>query len=357
MRIDDRYQLVTGCFSRDAEKSRAMGEELGLDPARVHDDYERMIAAEAGRDDGAEVVSILTRHNTHYPIAVACLEAGMHVICEKPLTISLRDALDLQRRAEQRGAVFAVTHNYSGYPMVRQAASMVREGALGEVRVVQARHAQGSGARPTEREGNAHMAWHTDPSVSTPSSVMYNLGTHAHHLLRFVTGLEVAEVAAEMKTHVPGRRVHDDAHILLRLSNGGRGSLWASSVAAGAEHGLEIQVFGERGSLLWRHEEAHRLWLRPVDGPEEMFSPGRAGLSERARKASRMGRGHAEGFFEAFANLYSGIADAIEARREGRDPQADSLAFPTVHDGVMGVRFVEATAKSHAADGAWTGAM
>ena len=186
---------------------------------------------------------------------------------------------------------------------------------------------------------------------------MYNLGTHAHHLLRFVTGLEVAEVAAEMKTHVPGRRVYDDAHALLRLSNGGRGSLWASSVAAGAEHGLQLQVFGERGSLLWRHEEAHRLWLRPVDGPEEMLSPGRAGLSDRAKEASRMGRGHAEGFFEAFANLYSGIADAIEARQAGRELQSAPQGFPTVHDGVMGVRFVEATAMSHANNGAWTPAI
>jgi len=348
MRVDDRFELVAGCFSRDAAKSRELGERLRLDPDRVYDDWASMIAAESERADGVEAVSVVTLPDTHSAVASACLDAGLHVVCEKPLTTSLEDARRLERRARECGVVFAVTHNYSGYPMVRQAASLVREGALGEIRVVHVQHAQGFGARPAEREGDAHLAWQADPAVSTEASVLYDLGTHAHHLLRFVTGLEVAEVAAELETHVTGRPIFDDAHVLLRLSNGARGSLWASAVAAGEEHGLQIRAYGEHGSLVWRHEESHRLWFRPVDGPEQMFSPGRDGLSDSARAASRMGLGHAEGFHEAFANLYSEIADAIEGRGQ------DNRLFPTVHDGAAGVRFVEAAAASHSNGGAWT---
>ena len=356
MRIDDRYDLVAGAFSRDFEKSKSMGEELGIDPDRVYPSYKEMAAAEAERGDGIEAVSVVTLHNTHHEIAAAFLDIGVHVVCEKPVTITLSDALDLQRRAQQGGLVFGVTHNYSGYPMVRQAARMVRDGVIGEVRVAHAEHAQGSGSTARENEGNAHMGWHTDPDIVTTASVVYNLGTHAHHLLRFVSGLEVNEVSAEMMTHVPGRRVYDDAFANLRLSNGARGTVWASMVAAGNEHGLRIRVFGEKGSLEWRHEDSQHLVLRPADGPEQLFSPGRAGLSEDAHRSARLGRGHSEGFFEAFANLYREIADAIDARRSGLPAQPSELGFPTIRDGVLGVRFVEAVAESHGKGGAWVDA-
>ena len=356
MRIDDRYELVAGSFSRNFGKSRSMAAELGLDPERVYPSYKEMAAAEAERSDGIEAVSVVTHHNTHHEIAASFLDKGVHIICEKPLTITLGDALDLYRRSQQAGLVFGLAHNYSGYPMVRQAARMVRDGVIGEVRVAHAEHAQGSGARAREREGDAHMGWHTDPAIVTTASVVYNLGTHAHHLLRFVTGLEVREVSAEMTTHVPGRRVYDDALANVRLSNGARGTVWASMVAAGNEHGLRIRVFGEKGSLEWRHEDPQHLVLRPADGPEQLFSPGRAGLSEDARRASRLGRGHAEGFFESFANLYREIADAIDGYRSGVPAQASELGFPTARDGVIGVRFVEAVAESHSKGGAWVDA-
>ena len=353
MRIDDRYEIVAGVFSRDPEKSRAMGRELGVDPVRVYSGYQEMAESETGRPDGVEAVSVLTQHDTHHRVACAFLDRGVHVACEKPLTIDLDDALDLERRVAESGLIFALTHNYSGYPMVRQAASMVRDGELGEIRVVQVEHAQGGGARAWEHEGNAHLAWHTDPAITTEASVVYNLGTHAHHLLRFVSGLEVAAVAAEMTTHIPGRRVFDNAFANLRLSNGAAGTLWASMVAAGAEHGLRIRAFGENGSLEWRHEDPHHLIVRPLDGGERLLSPGRAGLSEDAQNASRLGRGHPEGFFESFANLYREIADAIEAHRTGKFFERRPLSFPTVHDGVIGVRFVEAVAESQRRDGAW----
>ena len=356
MRIDDRYDLVAGAFSRDFERSKSMGEELGIDPDRVYPSYKDMAPAEAERSDGIEAVSIVTHHNTHHEIAVAFLDKGFHVVCEKPVTLTLRDALDLHRRTQQAGLVFGLTHNYSAYPMVRQAARMVRDGVIGEVRVAHAEHAQGSGASARENEDDAHMAWHTDPAIVTTASVVYNLGTHAHHLLRFVSDLEVDEVSAEMTTHVPGRRVYDDAFANLRLSNGARGTVWASMVAAGNEHGLRIRIFGEKGSLEWRHEDPQHLVLRPIDGPEQLFSPGRAGLSEDAHRAARLGRGHSEGFFESFANLYREIADAIEARRSGVPAQVRELSFPTIRDGVLGVRFVEAVAESHGKGGAWVDA-
>ena len=356
MRIDDRYELVAGTFSRDLDKSRAMGRELGVDSDRVYANYENMAEAEAARAEGVEAVSILTHHNTHHAVASAFLDRGIHVICEKPITVDLGDALDLERRVSESGLVFGLTHNYSGYPMVRQAARMMRDGELGEIRVVQVEHAQGSGARAWEREGNAHLAWHTDPAITTEASVVYNLGTHAHHLLRFVTGLEVSEVSAEMTTHIPDRRVFDNAFANLRLSNGATGTLWASMVASGNEHGLRIRAYGENGGIEWRHEDPHHLIVRPLDGGEQLLSPGRTGLSEDAQRAARLGRGHSEGFFESFANLYREIADAIEAHRAGAPFERRELSFPTVRDGVMGVRFVEAVAESQIGGGAWVSA-
>ena len=355
MRIDDRYELTAGVFSRDPEKSRAMGRELRVDPDRVYPGYQEMAQAEADRPDGIAAVSVLTQHDTHHAVAAAFLDCGVHVVCEKPLTIDLADALDLERRVAESDLVFALTHNYSGYPMVRQAARMVRDGDLGKIRLVQVEHAQGGGARAWEREGNAHLAWHTDPAITTEASVVYNLGTHAHHLLRFVSGLEVDSVAAEMTTHIPGRRVFDNAFANLRLSNGASGTLWASMVAAGAEHGLRIRAFGEEGSVEWRHEDPHHLIVRPLEGSEQLLSPGRAGLSKDAQLASRLGRGHSEGFFESFANLYREIADAIEAHPTGAVFERRPLSFPTVRDGVIGVRFVEAVAESQRRDGAWVG--
>lgn len=356
MRLDNRYSLLAGVFSRDPERSRAFGRDLGLAPERLYDDYRTMAVAEATRPDGIEAVCIVTTNETHHPIVRAFLERGIAIICDKPLTARLDEALDLYRLARDTHAVFALTHNYAAYAMVRQAARMVRDNALGAVRLVQVEHASGWLAEALEQQGHKQASWRTDPAVGGEASVVYDLGTHAHHLLRYVTGLEVSEVSAELSTVVPGRRVFDNAHVALRLSNGARGALWACMAATGQEHGLRLRVFGETASLEWRHEDPQHLAMRYLDGSTRILAQGGVGLCDEARRATRVGLGHPEGYLESFANLYTDVADALLRRRRGEPLERDELGYPTVRDGVIGVRFVEAVAASHASGGHWTDA-
>lgn len=356
MRLDDRYTLLAGVFSRDAARSRAFGLMLGLDPARLYPDYLAMAAAEAARPDGIEAVCIATTNETHHPIARAFLESGVAVICDKPLTVRLDQALDLYHLVRVTGQVFALTHNYSGYAMVRQAAHMVRSGALGAVRLAQVEHAEGWAAAPLEQQGHKQALWRTEPALGGEASVVYDLGTHAHHLLRYVTGLEVSQLSADLSAVVPGRRVYDNAHVALRLSNGARGTLWASMVATGQEHGLRLRVFGETASLDWQQEDPQHLAVRYMDGSTRILAQGGDGLCAEAQRVTRVGLGHPEGFLEAFANLYGDVADALVRRRAGQVEEPDAPVYPTVRDGLLGVRFVQAVAASHAADGRWTDA-
>ncbi|MDB5076067.1 MAG: putative oxidoreductase [Chloroflexi bacterium] len=356
MRLDDRYSLLAGVFSRDQERSRAFGHALGIAPDRLYPDYRAMAEAEAQRPDGIEAVSIVTTNETHHPIARAFLEKGIAVICDKPLTVRLDDALDLYRLARDTGAIFALTHNYSAYAMVRQAARMVRDNSLGTVRVVQVEHASGWASEPLEQQGHKQALWRTDPAIGGEASVVYDLGTHAHQLLRYVTGLEVTELSAEMSTLVPGRRVYDNAQVALRLSNGARGSLWACMAATGQEHGLRIRVFGETASLDWRHEEPHHLAVRYLDGSTRILAQGGNGLATDAQRVTRVGLGHPEGFIESMANLYTDVAEALLRRRAGQPDAVEDLGYPTARDGVIGIRFVEAVAASHAGSGRWTDA-
>lgn len=356
MRLDDRYTLLAGVFSRDPERSRAFGRTLGLAPDRLYPDYQTMATAEAQRPDGLEAVCIVTTNETHHPIAAAFLEQGIAIICDKPLTVRLDDALDLYRRARAAGAIFALTHTYAAYAMVHQAARMVRDNALGAVRLVQVEHASGWAAEPLEQQGHKQALWRTDPAIAGEASVVADLGTHAHHLLRYVTGLEVAELSADLSTHVAGRRVYDNAHVALRLSNGARGTLWASMVATGQEHGLRIRVFGATASLEWRHEDPCHLVVRSLDGSTRILAQGGAGLVREAQRVTRLGLGHPEGYLEAMANLYGAVAAALLRRRIGTPETGEDPPYPTVRDGVIGMRFVEAVMASHAADGRWTDA-
>jgi predicted dehydrogenase len=356
MRLDNRYALLAGSFSRDAKQSRAFGLSLDMAPDRLYETYQAMAEAEAARPDGIEVVSIVTTNESHHAIARAFLERGIAVLCEKPLTPRLAEAMDLYRLASDNQLVFALAHNYSAYAMVRQAARMVREGVLGKVRIVQAEHASGWAAEPLELGDHRQARWRTDPEIAGAASVVYDLGTHAHQLLRCVTGLEVTALAAELSTVVPGRRVWDNAQVALRLSNGATGSLWASMAATGQEHGLRIRVFGERASLDWRHEVPHHLTVRYGDGSSRILAQGGAGLSHDADRVTRAGLGHPEGFLESFANLYTDVAEALLRRRGGGPMQASDIGYPTAWDGVMGVRFVEAVVASHEAGGRWTDA-
>ena len=356
MRLDDRYILVAGVLSRDREKSLMGARQLRIPEDRVYVDYVAMADAESKREESrVDAVSIVTRTDSHYEIAKKFLETGINVICDKPLCLALAEAKELKRLADERGLILCLTHNYSGYAMVRHAARMVRNGDLGKVCVVQAEHASGWAAKLLEEQGHPQAAWRTDPVLSGDSSVLFDLGTHAHQLARFVTGLEVTEVAAEMSQIVQGRAIKDNANLLLRFSNGARGTLWASMAAIGNEHGLRIRVYGDRGSLAWHHEDPCHLRYCPLDGPQQILAQGADGLSAEAKRWTRAGLGHPEGFFESFANIYTEVAEAILAKSEGRPYTKAELGFPDASDGARGVAFVESAMRSFASGGVWTG--
>jgi predicted dehydrogenase len=354
MRLDDRYELVAGVFSRDRERTLTAARQLRIDLQRVYPDYATMAVAEAGRDDRIDAIVIVTPTASHYEIAKVFLEAGINVVCDKPLCLYLAEARKLKDLAEKRGLILCLTHNYSGYAMVRHAARMVRDGRLGEIKVIQVEHASGWAAKPLEKEGHKQAAWRTDPALAGEASVLYDLGTHAHQLARFITGLEVTDVAAELSQIVQGRAINDNANLLLRFSNGARGTLWASMAAVGNEHGLRIRVYGNGGSLCWYHEDPHHLSYSPIDGPTQILAQGADWLSEDARRWTRAGLGHPEGFFEAFANLYTEVADALLAKAAGQPYAKAELGFPDATDGVRGVAFVEGAMRSSAAGGIWT---
>jgi predicted dehydrogenase len=356
MRIDDRCVLMAGVFSRDSEKSRGAARLLRIEPDRVYPDYRVMAEVESKREnDRIDVAVIVTRTDSHFEIAKKFLQSGIQVICDKPLCLSLTEAKELKHLAEEKELILCLTHNYSGYAMVRHAARMVRNGDLGKVCVVQAEHASGWAAKLLEKQGHPQAAWRTDPVLSGDSSVLFDLGTHAHQLARFVTGLEVTEVAAEMSQIVQGRAIKDNANLLLRFSNGARGTLWASMAAIGNEHGLRIRVYGDRGSLAWHHEDPCHLRYCPLDGPQQILAQGADGLSAEAKRWTRAGLGHPEGFFESFANLYTEVAEAILAKSEGRPYTKAELGFPDASDGARGVAFVESAMRSFASGGVWTG--
>ena len=357
MRVDDRYRLVAGVFSRSREKSLAAARAFGVDPLRVYATAEEMARAESLREDGIEAVSVVTSNEAHYPVSKVFLEHGIHVICDKPLTSNLPDALELYRLAREKQRLLVLTHNYSAYSMVRHAARLVRDGELGDIRIVHAEHPEAWAAGDAEATGSKQAAWRMDPDIGGKASVVYDLGTHAHNLLRVVTGLEVAEVSAEFATVFPGRRVIDDAHVQLRMSNGARGTLWACMAATGNEHGLRIRVFGSKASLEWSQDDYMHLTLRYLGGRRVVYTHGMSGLSDEAARATRTDIGHPEGLFEAFANVYREAADAIVAMRVPGRYEPLEIGMATARDGVFGLAFVEAACRSAERDGAWTPAL
>ncbi len=349
--IDNRYELVAGALSSNPEKSRLAGRELGLAPERAYASGLELIAGERGRPEGADVVAIMTPNDSHFELACAALAAGFDVICDKPMTNTLDEAERLHAAVAASGRVFCLTHNYTGYPMVRQARAMVEAGELGTIRLVQVEYVQGGKARPHDPAGP--RAWRFDPARGGPSAVMGDIGTHAHNLLRFVSGLEVAEVAAEVGAIVPDRITHDYAGAMLRLDNGARGSFWVTQAAAGVENCLRLRVSGSLGTVEWMQELPQVLTFKPLDGPAQTRTPNGPGTLALAARSSRITKGHPEGFPEAFANLYSDAAEAIAARRAGVAADPLALHFPTSRDGLLGVRFVDAVVRSSAANGAW----
>lgn len=349
-RFDDRYELLAGALSSSAEASQRSGRALGLDPQRIYDDYQQMAQAEAAREDAIEAVVIVTPNHMHAPVARAFLEAGINVICDKPVTTTSADALALQALAEARGLLFAVTHNYSAYPLVRHAQQMVREGALGAIRVVQVQYAQDWLAAPLEQDGHKQAAWRTDPAKAGGGAVG-DIGSHAWQLADFITGLKLDSLAAQLSSFVPGRAIDDDAQVMLRYQGGARGMLWASQVAVGCTNELRIRVVGSAGGIEWAQEQPNELKWTPLGEPTRIITRGSGAMNAAGARTSRVPAGHPEGYIDAFGALYAEIACHLLARRDGGDPGA--AQFPTIADGVRGVQFIETVQSSSLAGGAW----
>jgi predicted dehydrogenase len=354
-RLDGRIELVAGAFSSDAAKSRASGEDLGLDPSRVYPDYETMAAAEVKLPERERIdfVSIVTPNHVHFPPAKTFLEAGFHVVCDKPMTYDLAEAKALRDLVKSTGKVFALTHNYTGYPMVKEARELVRNGDLGKILKVVAEYPQGWLIQPIDAEGQKQAAWRTDPSRTGASSCIGDIGTHAENLGRYITGLEIDELCADFTTFVPGRRLEDDGNLLLRYQGGARGVLYASQVSVGEENNLSIRVYGTKASLEWHQEHPNELTVKYPDAPRKIYRRGNGYVSDIAKRFTRLPFGHPEAFIEAFANIYLEAARAIEAVKEGKSIPPD-VDYPTVEDGVLGMAFI-ATAVASAKNGSiWT---
>ncbi|WP_024588292.1 Gfo/Idh/MocA family oxidoreductase [Aliihoeflea sp. 2WW] len=351
-RIDGEFQLVAGALSSTPQRALESGRALGLDDKRIYGSFRDMASREARRKDGIEAVAIVTPNHMHFPIAREFLKRGIHVICDKPLTSTLADAKKLARLASESDALFVLTHNYTGYPMVRQAREMIANGDLGAIRVVQAEYAQDWLTEAAEETGSKQAAWRTDPAQSGAGGSIGDIGTHAYNLLSFVTGLKTEELAAELHRFVPGRRVDDNAHILLRFDGGARGMLWSSQVAPGCENGLKLRVFGDKGGIEWCQEEPNKLWYTPFGEPKRLITRNGAGAGAAAARVSRIPPGHPEGYLEGFANIYAEAARAIRARTAGESVPAD-VVYPTVEDGVEGLKFIDACVRSSAKNGSF----
>lgn len=351
---DGEYVLVAGSFSRSADKNAQMGVALNLDQSRVYADFTTMASAEAVRPDGVDAVSIVTPNDAHAPACLAFIEQGIHVLCDKPLATSYADAVAIYRAARESNVLVGLTHTYASYSMVNEARARVDSGELGKVRLVQMEYSSGSRTELVERT-DEKTRWRMTPSIAGPSSVIGDLGTHAHHLARFITGLEVVEVSADIQTFVSGRTGDDNAEINLRFTEGARGHLWTSVIAAGLGNGLRVRIFGERGSLEWSQEQPDELWLRILGQPHRMLRRGEPGLSAAAERTRRTKLGHPQGYLDSFANYYRDAASVIRELQQGQNVgETDDIA--TARDGVLGMRFVEACVTSHANNGAWTNA-
>lgn len=356
MALDGQMELVAGALSSDPQRARASGAELGLADARNHGRWQDLLADELKRPahERIDFVSIVTPNHVHFPVAHAFAEAGIHVVCDKPLVHSSEEALALERAAQRSGCVFGVTYNYTGYPMVREARELVAKGLIGELRKVIVEYNQGWLATKLEATGQKQADWRTDPARSGLAGAMGDIGSHAENLVATVTGLELDSICADLSTFVPGRRLDDDGNVLLRFTNGARGVLIASQIEVGCENDLRLRVFGSQGTLVWHQEEPNRLVHQPIDGPARVLTRGSPWLGEAARRATRLPAGHPEAFLEAFANVYLGVAAHIRAVQAGRTPDPLEADYPRLADGVRGVRFIEKVVESAGSQAKWT---
>ncbi len=350
-RIDDNYDLVAGALSSQRQRAIDFAVELGIARDRAYGNFEEMAKAEAKRKDGIEAVAIVTPNYMHAAPVKAFLKAGIHVICDKPLALNLTEAKDLVRAVKRSGKIFALTHNYTGYPMIRQARALVAAGELGELRHVQAEYAQDWLTERLEATGQKQADWRTDPKRAG-AGALGDIATHAYNLACFVSGLTLDSLCADLTTFVKGRRLDDNDNILLRWKGGAKGMLWASQVAPGNENGLTLRVYGTKGGLSWKQEDPNYLWFTPFGQPTRKLTRGGAGSGPEAGRLTRTPSGHPEGYLEGFANIYTEVAHAIRAARIDADPGPE-VVFPTVEDGLIGMQFVDAALKSSAKGAAW----
>lgn len=356
--LDGKIDLVCGAFSSSPARSKETGKNLFLPENRVYGSYEEMFQEEKKLPEGErmDVVSIVTPNFLHFPAAKMALENGFHVICDKPMTLTLDEAKELASIVEESGLLFALTHNYTGYPMVKQARDLVKTGSLGSIRKVVVEYPQGWLATKLEEEGNKQASWRTDPKKAGPAGAMGDIGTHAENLAEYITGLKIKELCADLGRMVEGRDLDDDGNILLRFDNGAKGVLHASQISVGEENNLKIFVYGEKAGFEWHQEEPNTLLLKHLDGPTEKYRTGvdHDYLSDNALAHTRLPSGHPEGFIEAFANIYRNVALSIQSRLSGEKPDEATYDFPSVHDGVRGIAFIDTLIESDQSDKKWT---
>ena len=353
--LDGKIELVAGAFSSDPEKSKLSGQDFFIDPDRAYGSYEEMAKAEAAREDGIDFVSIVVQNHLHFAVAKCFLDAGINVICDKPLTIDLQQAKELKRIVEDSGLIFALTHNYTGYPMVKEARRMVKDGELGRLLKIVTEYPQGYAVGDVEGEGSGAIAnWRADPKIAGKSNCMGDIGTHAHNLTKYITGLEIDELAAELTAFIPGRELDDDGNCLVRFTEGVKGIIYASQISNGDENNLNIRVYGTKASLEWHQEDPNELIVKFANAPRKTYRRGNDYLGAAAQDNSRTPFAHPEGFIEAFANVYLAAAKAISDQIDGTPPPGEGYDFPSVDDGVAGVAFIAACVESSQKNASWT---
>lgn len=353
--MDGEIELVCGAFSSDPEKSLAIGKKLYLHPDRIYPSFQLMLQKEKelSTEDQMDFVSIVTPNHVHFEPARLALKNGFHVVLDKPMTLSLREATELEKIVNESQQYFCLTHTYTGYPMVKQAREMVLSGIFGEIRKIYVEYPQGWLSTPLEKTQNKQASWRTDPQKSGKSGCMGDIGTHAFNLAEYVSGLEVTELCADLHTFVEGRQLDDDGSVLLRFQNGARGVLLASQIAAGEENNIKVRVYGEKGGIEWQQEDCNSLKVKWLEKPVEIYRTGTAYVGPLARHNSRTPAGHPEGYLEAFANHYRNFALCVNAQKEERKPETEWLDFPGVHEGVRGMAFIEAVLKSSNSEKKW----
>ena len=352
--LDGKIELVAGAFSSSPEKSKLSGEDFFLDPERVYDSYQDMAEKEAAREDKVDFVSIVVQNHLHFDVAKTFLEAGFNVICDKPMTRTLEEARALRDIVDETGQIFCLTHNYTGYPMVKEAKRMVKDGEIGRILKIVAEYPQGYAVGDVEGDGQGQISnWRADPKIAGSSNCMGDIGTHAHNLVRYITGLEMEEMCSELTAFIPGRKLDDDGNNLIRFEGGAKGIIYASQISNGDENALNIRVYGTKASLEWHQEDPNDLIVKYANAPRKIYRRGNDYLGEAAQNNSRTPFAHPEGFIEAFANVYLAAAQAIADKIDGNTPPEQGYDFPDATDGIAGLAFIETAVKSSGSDEKW----